>query len=91
MEEPKFLTALQKYALVFGAGGFTALQVMKWDIFSFPDELKIYLGYFFSFVTVFCVFIAGPRLINEAQKGWANIRDLKEIKKQEEKKDETDR
>ena len=81
MDERKFLTALQAYALIFGAGGVAALQAMKWELFSFPDEVKLYLGYFFSIVTVICVFLAGPGLMKMIKETRADIDHLKEIKK----------
>jgi len=65
---------LKKYAIIYGAGGVSALQALKMEIFSFPPKVDIYLGYIFSIITVFCVFLGGSsiiemlRKINEAKK-----------------------
>lgn len=86
MNEPKILTTLRGYALVFGAGGVAALQAMKWELFSFPEPLKIYLGYFFSIVTIFSVFLGGFSLLKTIQEGRDVLGKLKDIKAEEEEK-----
>lgn len=86
MNEPKLLTTLRGYALVFGAGGVAALQAMKWELFTFPEPLKIYLGYFFSIVTIFSVFLGGFSLLRTIQEGKDVLSRLKDIKEEEEDK-----
>lgn len=86
MEEPKLYSKAKGYALIFGAGGAAALQAMKMDLFSFPDGLKMYLGYFFSIVTIFSVFLGGFSLLKTIQDGSEVLNRLKNLKEHEAKK-----
>lgn len=86
MNEPKIMTTIRWWALVFSTGGVAALQVMKWEMFTFPEPLRLYMGYFFSVVTVFSVFIGGFSLLKKLQEGRDVLGKLKDIKQEEEEK-----
>lgn len=64
MQEPSFFQGLRKYALIYGSGAVAALQALKFEIFSFPPNVQLYLGWFFSIVSILCVFLGGPTLLD---------------------------
>lgn len=86
MKEPELLNKARGYALIFGAGGAAALQAMKMDLFSFPEGLKMYMGYFFSIVTIFSVFLGGFSLLKTISEGKEVLDRLKNLKQHEEQK-----
>lgn len=88
MKEPRLLTNLRGYALICGSGGVAALQAMKWELFSFPDPVRLWMVWFFSIVTIFSVFLGGFELLNRINEGIDDLRRLKEIKRKEEIKNE---
>jgi hypothetical protein len=81
MKEPQWLRNVRKYALIYGAGGVAALQALKIDIFSFPSAGRIYLGYFFSIITIFCIFLGGYSVIDLLKKMSIIIKKINEIDK----------
>lgn len=83
MEDPKMLTSLRKYTLITGTGGFAALQVMSWEALTLPDIWRVNLGYFFSIVIIFSVFLGGFSLVRTIKEG----QDLISSKLKEEKKE----
>lgn len=88
--EPKFIANVKKYALFYGAGGVAALQALKIDIFSFPPEWRVYLGYFFSMVTLSCIFLGGNSIVEWVKQIPVILKKLDAIKKNEaETKEET--
>lgn len=88
MDKPKFLTALQGYAIVVGAGGVAALQAMKMELFVLPADARLFLSYFFSIVSILCVFLSGSSLLKIIKEGRDVLDSLKQEKKQEEEKTE---
>lgn len=86
MKEPKFYTTIRTWALILGAGGVSALQAMKMEIFTFPGKSEMYFGYFFSIITILCIFIGGFSVVKIMQDGKDFIGQLKDIKEREEQK-----
>lgn len=86
MKETKFIEKARGYALIYGAGAIAALQALKFDLFVFPENAKIILSYFFSFVAIFSVFLGGFSLLEKIQEGSKIITRLNEIKEHEQKK-----
>jgi hypothetical protein len=79
MQAANLLRSIRKYALIYGAGGVGALQALKLEIFSFPPVVHLYLGYFFSIVTVMCIFLAGSSVIELVGKINIVVKKLKEL------------
>lgn len=74
---------IRKYSLIFGAGGVAALQAMKLGIFSFPESLRIYLGYFFSMITIVCVFLAGISIIETVKNTSQLVKKINSMEKED--------
>lgn len=85
MEEPKLLRAVRPWAIFIGAGAIGALQAMKWELLTFPEDAKIIMGWVFSIVTVFCVFFSGSGHIKVVPEINDVLRRLKDIRAKEER------
>jgi hypothetical protein len=93
-KEPQMVRNIRRYALIYGAGGVAALQALKMDLFQFPPTWPLYLSYFFSVITIFCIFLGAPSVgalvkrMNEVIKKMSEL-DKKEMEEKRRQTSET--
>ena len=86
MAQPKAVSSLRRYAIFYGAGGIAALTAMRYELFTFPEGWKLYINQGLSMITILCVFLAGPGLIDLVRKTNEIVRKMNEL---DEKDDDT--